>query len=132
MQFKSRFHMPSRLFAIAGVILMLSLVAWAHLGQDMKNMPGMSKKSSPQKKRATTKRRKPVKKHKMANIPGMNMPQPNPSPAASPQKMEMNMPGMQMPAASPNPQASLQQKMGTNMPMPAASPGARCTHGRAV
>src|SRR5437588_6039124 len=189
MQFKSRFHMPSRLFAIAGVILMLSLVAWAHLGQDMKNMPGMSKKSSPQKKRATTKRRKPVKKHKMANMPGMNMPgmsisgthkhtrrkkrtgrrqqpttkhqmgnmpgmkmpgmkmpatktsptpkgspqqmnmpgmqmpQPNPSPSASPQKMEMNMPGMQMPAASPKPQASPPQKMGMNMPMPAASPG---------
>jgi len=37
------------LFAIAGLILILSLVAWA-AGQDMQNMPGMSKKSTPQKK----------------------------------------------------------------------------------
>jgi len=61
------------------------------------------------------------------NMPGMNMPQANPSPSSSPQKMEMNMPGMQLPAASPNPQASPQPQMqmnmpGMNMPTPSASP----------
>src|SRR5437016_2134617 len=94
MQFKSIRHTRSRGFGIAGLILILSLVAWAQPAQDMKNMPGMK------------------------------MPQTSPSPSASPQKMEMNMPGMQKPTASPNPQASPQQKMEMNMPMPAASPGA--------
>src|SRR5439155_2282173 len=63
------------------------------------------------------------------NMPGMNMPQANPSPSASPQKMQMNMPGMQMPQASPSPgaqpAASPQMNMpGMNMPMPGASPSA--------
>ena len=66
----------------------------------------------------------------MQNMPGMKMPaKPSsspkqsaaPSPSPSPQ-MKTNMPGMQTPTATPNPQAAPQQKMETNMPMPAASP----------
>jgi len=63
------------------------------------------------------------------NMPGMNMPQSNPSTSSSPQKMEMNMPGMQMPQARPSPGAQpaasppTQMNMpGMNMPVPQASP----------
>jgi len=70
MQFKSTRH--SRLFAIAGLILILSLVAWA-ASQNMQNMPGMGKKSTPQKKSAAARKGKATKKHNMANMPGMSM-----------------------------------------------------------
>src|SRR5437660_1259216 len=43
--------------------------------QDMKNMPGMNmSKSKPAAQRKRTSKRKPAKKHDMANMPGMNMP----------------------------------------------------------
>jgi hypothetical protein len=121
----------SLLSAIVIVSLMFTSTATAVAqGHDMQNMPGMGKgKSKSPKKTTKAKKRRPAKKHNMANMPGMNMPgmnmpQTSPSPSASPQKMEMNMPGMQTPTASPNPQASPQQSMEMNMPMPAASPGA--------
>src|SRR6266567_1482437 len=116
MQFKNSLHTRSRWFALAGLILILSLVASAEPAQDMQSMPGMSKKSSPQKKRAATRKKKPARKHNMANMPGMNMP-------------EMKMPGMQMPQARPSPGAQpaasppTQMNMpGMNMPVPQASP----------
>ena len=49
----------------------------------------------------------------MPDMPGMQMPSPNPSPTP-------HMPNMPMPAASPSPQASPEM----NMPMPSASPSA--------
>src|SRR5439155_10769332 len=62
-------------------------------------------------------------------MPGMQMPTASPNAQASPQPMQMNMPGMQMPQASPSPgaqpAASPQMNMpGMNMPMPGASPSA--------
>src|SRR6266545_1057296 len=127
MQFKSSRHTRSRSVAIAGLILIWSLVASANGGQGMQNMPGMGKsKPAAQKKR--TSKRKPTKKHQMANMPGMKMPgmkmpaaQTSPRPKPSPE--QMNMPGMNMRQTSPSPSAS-PQKMEMNMPMPSASPGA--------
>ena len=93
-----------------------------HHGQDMSNMPGMSKakskpksKARPQRKRKATKKRQIAKKHDMSNMPGMNMPgmkkpgmlrhKVGPSRRKAPvqkspaNKNEMNkMPGMKMPA----------------------------------
>src|SRR5436853_4192230 len=127
MQFKNS-HTRSRWFAMAGLILILSLIAWAEPVQDMQNMPGMSKKSSPQNKRAATGKRKPTRKHNMANMPGMNMPGMNTSgmhkhtrrKRSTAQRRQpttkhqmgnmpgMNMPGMKMPAtkSSPSPKSS--------------------------
>src|SRR5262249_52474481 len=84
------------------------------------DMPGMNML---QQKPATTAAPKKME----TNMPGMQMPMPQttPAPSSSPQQpMQMNMPGMQMPSSSPNPQASPQQKMQMSMPMPSASPGA--------
>src|SRR5882672_9349777 len=100
------------------------------------NMPGMNmpkskpkvrRKSAPRKKRPVARRKQPVKKHNMANLPGMQMPPASPTPSASPEKTEtqMHMPGMQMPASSPLPNAQASpEKMEMNMPMPTASPRA--------
>ena len=89
----------------------------------MQNMPGMNM-NTPKAQASPS----PGPQAQMpVNMPGMPVPQQNPSPSASPQQMQMNMPGMQMPSASPNPQASPQQKMEMNMPgmqMPSASPNA--------
>jgi len=58
------------------------------------------------------------------NMPGMNMPaSPSATPGATPHAdmPGMNMPGMNMPSASASPAAS-PEKMDMNMPMPGASP----------
>src|SRR6266403_1895102 len=146
MQFKNSRH-RSRWFAVAGLILVLSLLASAESVQDMQNMPGMSKKSSPQKRRAATRKRKPAQKHNMANMPGMNMPGMKMSamhkhtrrkrPTARRRQPTtkhqmgnmpgMNMPGMKMPATktSPTPKPSQQMNMpGMNMPQTSPSPSA--------
>ncbi len=142
MQFKNSRHRRSRWFAVAGLILVLSLLASAEPAQDMQNMPGMSmKKSSPQKKHAATGKKKPARKHNMANMPGMNMSGMHKHarqrkrtarkrrPAGKHQMgnmPEMNMPGMKRPATETSPTAKpSSQKMdmpGMNMPQANPSP----------
>jgi hypothetical protein len=116
----------------------------------MQNMPGMSKSKSPSPKKTTkAKKRRPAKKHNMANMPGMNMPGMNMSgmhkqtrrkknrtarkrPSATKHQMGnmpgMNMPGMKTPATqkSPPSQPSPQQMNmpGMNMPQTSPSPSA--------
>src|SRR6266478_1884762 len=142
MQSKSSSHTRSRLFVIAGLNLILSLVAWAQPNQDMQNMPGM--KSSSQKKSAATQKRQPAKKHNMANRPGMNMPGMSMSgmhkhtlqkkrtvrkrPSTTKHQMGnmpgMKMPGMKMPATQTSPTTKTSPRQ-MNMPgvkMPQASP----------
>jgi hypothetical protein len=85
----------------------------------MGNMPGMNMPAKPSSPSTQSPAQQPTPQQMQMNMPGMQMPQASPSP--SPQ-MQTNMPGTRMPTASPNPQASPQQKMETNMPMPAASP----------
>src|SRR5438128_1250900 len=116
-------------------------------GQDMQNMPEMSKsKPAAQKKRSS--KRKPAKKHNMANMPGMTMPGMNMSGMhkqtrrkkrttrrkQSTTKHQMgNMPGMKMPAmkmpatqTSPAPKPSPQRMNmpGMNIPQTSPSPSA--------
>src|SRR6266542_4102392 len=144
MQFKNSLHTRSRWFALAGLILILSLVASAEPAQDMQNMTGMSKKSSPQKKRAATRKKKPAGKHNMAKMPGMNMPgmkmpgmhkhtrrkKRTARNRQRSQKHQMgNMPGMKMPGmkmpttqTSPRSKPSSQQMNMPGMNMPQANP----------
>ncbi len=120
---------------------------YAHYhGQDMSNMPGMSKakpkpksKATPRNRRKVTRKKKSARKHQMGNMPGMNMSgmempgmhrrkvRPRRRKATvqkSPtNKNEMdNMPGMKMPAkpsSSPKQSAAPQpspQQMQMNMP----------------
>src|SRR3989442_2528742 len=129
---------------ITGLILSSTNNASPH-GQDMQNMPGMSKsKPAAQKKR--TSKRKPAKKHNMANMPGMTMPGMNMSRMhkqtrrkkrttrrkQSTTKHQMgNMPGMKMPAmkmpatqTSPAPKPSPQRMNMPGMPQTSPSPSA--------
>jgi hypothetical protein len=128
--------------SIAGLLLVG--VVDANPQHDMSKMPGMSKsKSTARKKRTSTRRKKPTKKHKMANMPAMNMSGMHKHTrrkrtsgrrrAATKHQMGnmpgMKMPGMKMPTTqtSPTPKASPQpmNMPGMNMPgmqMPAASP----------
>ena len=140
MQFRSTCQTRSRLIAVTGLILILPLVASAHGGQDMQNMPGMSNsKSAAQKKRTATGKRKPAKKHDMANMPDMNMPGTHKHTrrkkrttrkrqSATKHRMGnmpgMKMPGMKMPGTqtSPTPKASPQQMNMPGMQMPTVSP----------
>src|SRR6266496_2224991 len=140
MQFRSTCQTRSRLIAVTGLILILPLVASAHGGQDMQNMPGMSNsKSAAQKKRTATGKRKPAKKHDMANMPDMNMPgmhkhtrrkkrTTRKRQSATKHRMGnmpgMKMPGMKMPGTqtSPTPKASPQQMNMPGMQMPTVSP----------
>jgi hypothetical protein len=144
MQFQNSRHKRSRWFAVAGLILVLALLASTESAQDMQNMPGMSKKSSPQKKHAATGKKKPARKQNMANMPGI-MPGMNMSgmhkhaqrkkrsarkrqPAGKHQmgnRPGMNMPGMKMPATKTSPTKPSSQKMdmpGMNMPQANPSP----------
>ena len=97
------------------------------------SMPGMNMPAAPHAAPSTTPH---------THRPGMNMPAASASPAAAPEKMDMNMPmptpsaspaphthmpGMKMPAASVSPAAS-PEKMEMNMPMPPASPSPEATH----
>jgi hypothetical protein len=129
-----------------------SVVYTRQPGQDMSNMPGMTKAkpkrkpnaTSQRKRKATTKKRT-AKKHDMSNMPGMKMPGTHRrkvgtrkrkarAPKSPANKNEMdNMPGMKMPAkpsSSPKQLATPQpspQQMQMNMPgmqMPSASPSA--------
>ena len=106
-------------------------------------MPGM-KMPAPQKKKASTRKKKPPKKHDMANMPGMKMPAMSMSgmPKHTRRKKRatrkrqstkkhrmgnmpgMKMPGMKMPATqrTAKPSASPQQMNMPGMQMPAASP----------
>src|SRR5438309_11690350 len=68
-------------FLVVSFFVSGSVVYARHHGQDMSNMPGMSKakpkpksKARPQKKGKATKKRQIAKKHDMSNMPGMNMP----------------------------------------------------------
>src|SRR5437764_2570320 len=109
----------------------------------MKNMPGMKmSKSNSQKKRMASRKKPAVKKHNMANVPGMNMPgmkmssthrmrhRRRQSRARSTMKPRMQdmpgmtIPGMKMPGTkqSPTPTASPQQMNMPGMQMPSASP----------
>jgi hypothetical protein len=136
-------------FLVVSFFVSGSVVYARHHGQDMSNMPGMSKakpkpksKAISQKKRKATKKKQAAKKHDMSNTPGMNMPgmkmpathrrkmgrrrrkalPPKMDKMPSPQT-QMNMPGMQMPAASPSASPQTQMNM-PGMQMPAASPSA--------
>ncbi len=123
-----------------------SVVYTRQPGQDMSNMPGMSKakpkpksNATPRKKRKATKKKQTAKKHDMGNMPGMNMPgmkmpgmhrrKVGPRrrkalvPKSPPNKNEMdNMPGMKKPAepsSSPKQSATPQpspRQMQMNMP----------------
>jgi len=131
---------------ITGLILSSTNNASPH-GQDMQNMPGMSKsKPAAQKKR--TSKRKPAKKHNMANMPGMTMPGMNMSGMhkqtrrkkrttrrkQSTTKHQMgNMPGMKMPAMkmpatqtspAPKPYPQRMNMPGMNTPQTSPSPSA--------
>lgn len=116
-------------------------------GQDMQNMPGMSKsKPTATKKKSTAKRRPPVRKHEMGKMPGTSMPGMKMSGPSQPKHARRkkrllrrrpakkhetgNMPGMNMPktpasapatpgksAAKPSP-----NEMPKDMRMPAARP----------
>ena len=113
-----------------------------HLGQDMSNMPGMSKpkaklnsKATPRNKRKATRKKKSTRKHQMGNMPGMNMPgmrmrtTPRRKKPAARNKNQMGnmpgmkMPGMKMPQASPSASPQMQMNM-PGMQMPQASPSA--------
>src|SRR6266545_1937778 len=131
--------------SFACLVVMLTTFAGQIRSQDM---PGM-KMPAPQKKRTSTRKKKPPKKHNMANMPGMNMP------GMSMSKMHkhtrrkkrtarrrqsntkhqmgnmpgMSMPGMKMPATktSPTPKPSPQMNMpgmimSQSNPSPSASP----------
>jgi hypothetical protein len=133
MQFKGSRHTRSWLFAIPGSILVLFLVAWARAGQ-MQNMPGMSKRSSPQRNSAATRKRKPAS----SNRPGMNMRGMNMSGThkhtrrkrtarsrrATTKHQMGKTPGMKMSATktSPTPKATPQEANMTRMKMPQATP----------
>jgi hypothetical protein len=134
------------LTSIAGLLLVG--VVDANPQHDMSKMPGMSKSNSrAQKKRTSTRKKKPAKKHNMASMPGMNMPGMNmpgmhkhtrrkkrttrrkPSTTKHQMGNMPGMPGMNMPAAKTSPTAKpspQQMNMpGMNMPgmqMPTASP----------
>jgi hypothetical protein len=131
-------------FVVVSFVVSGSVVYARHPGQDMSNMPGMSKakpkpksNATPQKKKKATKKKQVAKKHDMGNMPGMNMPgmkmpgrhrrkvgpptRKARAPKSPANKNEMdNMPGMPAkPSSSPKqsatPQASPQQ-MQMNMP----------------
>ena len=134
-------------FVVVSFIVSGQLVYGRYRGQDMSNMPGMSKakpkpksNATPRKKRKAARKKQTARKHDMANMPGMNMPgmhrrkatsRKRKSPAqknpASQNQMD-NMPGMKMPGMKmpqPSPSASPQTQM--NMPgmqMTPASPSA--------
>src|SRR2546421_5277085 len=128
------------------VILAATLVSGfgsSAVPQDMKNMPGMKmSNSNSQKKRMASRKKPAVKKHNMANMPGMNMPgmkmssthrmrhrrrQSRARWTMKPRMQNMpgmTMPGMKMPGAkqSPTPTASPQQRNMPAMQMPSAPP----------
>src|SRR5437588_1760009 len=132
--------------SFAGLVLALATFVIQIRSQEMPGMkmpsrktspasgPNRSRSSTPKNKKTSARKRKPVKKHDMANMPGMNMPGMNMSgmrkhtrrrerptrkrqPITKHQidKMPGKMPGMKMPGeqASPRPNASPQQM---NMP----------------
>src|SRR5881398_2926039 len=136
------FKSISRVAVILAATLVSGFVSSA-VPQDMKNMPGMKMgNSNSQKKRMASRKKPAVKKHNMANMPGMNMPgmkmsnthrmrhRRRRSSARSTMKPRMqNMPGMTMPGMkmpgtkqSPTPTASPQQMNMPGMQMPQASP----------
>src|SRR5437868_4507065 len=106
--------------------------------------PNRSRSSTPKNKKTSTRKRKPVKKHDMANMPGMNMPGMNMSgmrkhtrrrerPTRKRQPITkhqmgnmpgMKMPGMKMPATktSPTSRPSPQQMNMPGMNLPQANP----------
>src|SRR2546428_10627389 len=103
------------------VILAATLVSGfgsSAVPQDMKNMSGMKMgNSNSQKKRMASRKKPAVKKHNMANMPGMNMPgmkmsnthrmrhrRRRPRARSTMKPRMQNMPGMKMPSASPKPQ----------------------------
>src|SRR5437016_1413077 len=104
------FKSISRVAVILAATLVSGFVSSA-VPQDMKNMPGMKMgKSNSQKKRMASRKKPAVKRHNMANMPGMNMPgmkmsnthrmrhRRRRSRARSTMKARMqNMPGMTMP-----------------------------------
>ena len=133
-------------FLVVSFFVSGSVVYARHHGQDMSNMPGMSKAkpkpkstATPRRKRKATKKRQIAKKPDMSNMPGMSMPgmkmpathrrkvgprrRKAPVQKSPANKNEMdNMPGMKMPAkpsSSPNQSATPQpspQQMQMNMP----------------
>ncbi len=132
--------------AVMAIIFMSAFVIFA--GQDLKNMPGMKMgNTTTHKHRKTTRKKPPVKKHNMSNMPGMNMPgmkmsthrmkhrrraRRGASPGMTKKPAMQNMPGMNMPGmdmskpqASPTPKPQGQMPMnmpGMNMPMPQTTP----------
>src|SRR3989440_5002942 len=136
------FKSISRVAVILAATLVSGFVSSA-VPQDMKNVPGMKMgNSNSQKKRMASRKKPAVKKHNMANMPGMNMAgmkmssthrmrhRRRQSRARSTMKPRMqNMPGMTMPGMkmpgikqSPTPTASPQQMNMPGMKMPSASP----------
>ena len=136
------FKSISRVAVILAATLVGGFVSSA-VPQDMKNMPGMKMgNSNSQKKRMASRKKPAVKKHNMANVPGMNMPgmkmssthrmrhRRRQSRARSTMKPRMQdmpgmtIPGMKMPGTkqSPTPTASPQQMNMPGMQMPSASP----------
>src|SRR5437763_5166005 len=136
------FKSISRVAVILAATLVGGFVSSA-VPQDMKNMPGMKMgNSNSQKKRMASRKKPAVKKHNMANVPGMNMPgmkmssthrmrhRRRQSRARSTMKPGMRnmpgmtMPGMKMPGTKPSstPTASPQQMNMPGMQMPTASP----------
>jgi hypothetical protein len=132
-----------KLLALVVVSFIVSgqLVYARYHGQDMSNMPGMSKpkaklnsRATPRNKRKATRKKKSTRKHQMGNMPGMNMPgmrmrksTPRRKKPAAQNKNQMgNMPGMKMPGMKmPQPSPSASPQMQMNMPgmqMPTASP----------
>src|SRR2546421_10449887 len=126
------FKSISRVAVILAATLVSGFVSSA-VPQDMKNVPGMKMgNSNSQKKRMASRKKPAVKKHNMANMPGMNMPgmkmssthrmrhRRRQSRARSTMKPRMQnmpgmtIPGMKMPSASPKPQGSPQQQMEMN------------------
>ena len=139
-------------FLFLAVLLVASVPVLAQ--HDMSKMPGMSKpkaksksRSTPRKKRKTTRKKQTAKKHDMSNMSGMSMPgmkmsgmhrrrgasrrKRAPARKSSTNRQPMgNMTGMNMPAQSPSPKESTApqsspQQMRMDMPgmqMPSSSP----------